>query len=494
MRILGSDVGSAALTFSREIGGAGHALVAEPAVISPAVVVLPVAAPGDALGAAASIPVLAPRPRSGADGMVFAFLAAVVAALTAVMVTAALTVVSVHAAAVTLLVCLTGLVALVGAGQCVDVRVGKPVAVGWIAGAGGLSGVALLLAGGVAPVALTLSSLGLGGVLAWSVTATSVASRPQPRKRVVVVTPPADRSDVLSRLARHADPVAWLAPEALSMVFLDGEVAPGQRLMDLSCSSEIDAVIVDSRSCMVGGPVARLRGLVHVGFEVWTLEEFLEETEQSVFLDRFSSESVIEASRATGPGSRIGKAVVDLVAGVAALVLLAAIGWMIALAVKLDSPGPALYRQRRLGLHGREFHILKFRTMRADAESAGAMFASSGDPRITAVGRFLRRSRLDELPQAVNLLRRDMGLIGPRPERPEFVAYFRREIPGYDHRHAVRPGLTGWAQVTEGYADDLESTRRKVARDLYYLKRQSASLDYRILLQTARCFLLLGGR
>ncbi len=488
MRVLDGHVKSAPLTFSGGIEEAASALVPEPTIV------LPLAAPADAargesMGAAAAALECPPRPKSHPDGMVFYFLAAVVAALTAVVVTAALTVISAQAAAVTFLMCLTGLVALVGTGQCVEVGE-KPLPVVWLAGGVGLLGVGFLLAAGAASVSATVVCLGLGGVLAWLLTADSMTSRPQPRKRVAVVARPDDLFEALSRLSGLADPVVWLAPDQFSKPFPDGEVAPGQRFMHLGRRAGIDTVIVDSRSRVVGEPLARLSALG----QVCTIEEFLEETGQFVLPQRFSYGMVMEASGATGFGYRMGRAIMDLVAGVAALVLLATVGWIIVLAIKIDSPGPALYRQRRLGLHGREFHILKFRTMRADAESAGAMFAVAEDPRITAVGRFLRRSRLDELPQAINLLRRDMGLIGPRPERPEFVAQFRREIPGYDHRHTVRPGLTGWAQVTEGYADDLESTRRKVARDLYYLKRRNASLDCRIVLQTARCFLLLGGR
>jgi lipopolysaccharide/colanic/teichoic acid biosynthesis glycosyltransferase len=193
-------------------------------------------------------------------------------------------------------------------------------------------------------------------------------------------------------------------------------------------------------------------------------------------------------------GARMLRAVFDATATLVAVCAFLVIGPLVAAAVKLDSPGPVLYRQRRVGLHGEEFDIVKFRTMRADAEQWGPRFASAADARVTGVGRFLRRSRLDELPQALNLLRRQMSLIGPRPERPEFVAQFRRQIPSYDARHAVRPGLTGWAQVTEGYVDGVDGTWRKVERDLYYIARKSILLDCRILVRTVRCVLMLSGR
>ncbi len=488
MRVLTGVVEPASLPVSGGSRAAASALVAEPAIVSP-VVVPTGAGRGEAGQGAAAAQILPPRPISQPDGMVFYFIAAIVAALTAVVLIAALTVIPAQAAAVTFLVCLAGLVALVGTGKCVQVGQ-KLLPVVWIAGGVGLLGVGFLLLAGAASLSAAAVCLGLGGVLARLVTADSVTSRPQAMERVAVVAGPDDLSEALSWLSGLADPVVWLTPDQLSKPSSDGEVALGRQIMDVSRTAGIDAVIIDSRSAVVGEPLARLSALGQVS----TLEDFLEKTGRFVIPERISYGMLTEVSEATGFGYRMGKAVMDVVAGVAAFVLFVTIGWMIALAVKVDSPGPALYRQRRLGLHGREFYILKFRTMRADAESAGAMFAAAEDPRITAVGRFLRRSRLDELPQAINLLRRDMSLIGPRPERPEFVVQFRREIPGYDHRHAVRPGLTGWAQVTEGYADDLESTRRKVARDLYYLKRRNASLDCSIVLQTARCFLLLGGR
>ena len=160
------------------------------------------------------------------------------------------------------------------------------------------------------------------------------------------------------------------------------------------------------------------------------------------------------------------------------------------LAIKLTSPGPVLYRQRRVGRDGVIFNCYKFRTMRADAEAdMGPTWASDDDPRITPVGRFLRMSRLDEIPQLWNVLRGDMSLVGPRPERPEFVDVLSREIPYYQLRHTVRPGITGWAQIRYKYGSSVEDAREKLRYDLFYIKNMSAGLDLLVFFQTIKVIL-----
>jgi lipopolysaccharide/colanic/teichoic acid biosynthesis glycosyltransferase len=154
---------------------------------------------------------------------------------------------------------------------------------------------------------------------------------------------------------------------------------------------------------------------------------------------------------------------------------------IVAIVVRLDSPGPILYRQERVGRDGRNFTLTKFRTMVADAEPDGPQFASEDDPRITRVGKFLRKSRLDEFPQLWAVLLGQLSLIGPRPERPVFVEAYSREIPFYQSRHLVRPGVTGWAQVNYGYADDQAETVEKLTYDLFYIKHSSFWLDMQII-------------
>jgi sugar transferase (PEP-CTERM system associated) len=179
--------------------------------------------------------------------------------------------------------------------------------------------------------------------------------------------------------------------------------------------------------------------------------------------------------------------------------MVAAVGLLLALpllpfvvlAVKLDSKGAVFYRQKRVGLGGSQFYCYKFRTMREDAEAdTGATWATDDDPRITRVGAFLRTSRLDEIPQLWCVLKGDMAFVGPRPERPEFVKWLSKEIPYYGVRHAVRPGITGWAQVQYKYGNTLQDAREKLQYDLFYIKNASLGLDMLIMFQTIKIVLL----
>lgn len=180
--------------------------------------------------------------------------------------------------------------------------------------------------------------------------------------------------------------------------------------------------------------------------------------------------------------------------GLIGATLLLVVGPVVALLIKLDSPGPVFYRQIRLGRGGVPFELLKFRSMVADAEEdVGAQWATKGDQRVTRIGRFLRRTRLDELPQVINILRGDIHLIGPRPERPEFIAQLERELPFYRARLAVKPGLTGWAQVRYRYGNTVEDALIKLEYDLYYIKNRSVLLDLSILLNTIGVILLFKG-
>jgi sugar transferase (PEP-CTERM system associated) len=165
----------------------------------------------------------------------------------------------------------------------------------------------------------------------------------------------------------------------------------------------------------------------------------------------------------------------------------------IILAVRISSPGPIFFRQTRVGLRGRHFSVVKFRTMRQDAEEQGAVWATKDDPRVTPLGRFMRKTRLDEIPQLWNVLRGEMGFVGPRPERPEFVQWLSKEIPFYELRHLIRPGITGWAQVRYQYGASLEETKQKLEYDLYYVKHLSVGLDLLIMFETIKTIILRRG-
>ncbi len=176
-----------------------------------------------------------------------------------------------------------------------------------------------------------------------------------------------------------------------------------------------------------------------------------------------------------------GKRMFDTVFSFVTAPLWLVVGALVGVYVKLVSPGPAVFRQERVGLNGRHFTMYKFRTMSADAEDQGPRFAAHDDDRLIRGGKFLRKSRLDEIPQLWNVLKGEMSLVGPRAEQVPFVEHFRTQIPFYDHRHLVRPGMTGWAQVNYGYADDQAETIEKLTYDLYYIKHMSPVMDLRIL-------------
>jgi sugar transferase (PEP-CTERM system associated) len=178
------------------------------------------------------------------------------------------------------------------------------------------------------------------------------------------------------------------------------------------------------------------------------------------------------------------KRVFDIVSATVLLAVSAPIMLVTALAIRLESPGPLIYRQQRVGLDGRAFSVIKFRSMRNDAERDGPQWASANDARVTRVGSFIRRLRIDELPQLVNVLLGDMSLVGPRPERPVFVEQLTQRIPFFAVRHSVKPGITGWAQVRYAYGATVEDSQEKLQYDLYYVKNHTLFLDLVVLFET----------
>lgn len=245
------------------------------------------------------------------------------------------------------------------------------------------------------------------------------------------------------------------------------------------------------------------------GLPMWQLLECklhgISVTEFLTFWERETGQIDLET---TGPGwlafsegfrlhlpRRIVKRLIDIVVSFTFLAVAFPAGLLVALLIKMDSKGPVFYKQERTGQNGRIFRIWKFRSMSLDAEKDGPRWARETDARVTRVGKFIRRPRIDEIPQVINVLKGDMSFIGPRPERPYFVDRLHREIPLYDLRHRVQPGITGWAQVNYPYGASIEDAKRKLAYDLYYVKNHDAVLDLVILLQTVRVILFSqGGR
>jgi len=199
-----------------------------------------------------------------------------------------------------------------------------------------------------------------------------------------------------------------------------------------------------------------------------------------IFSDGFSSGRMVSSA---------SKRVFDIAASALLLVLTAPIVLVFAILIKLDSKGPAFFRQTRVGLYGQDFDVIKLRSMRSDAEADGAKWASKDDPRVTRIGRFIRKVRIDELPQAWSVLKGEMSFVGPRPERPEFVADLEEQLPYYAERHMVKPGITGWAQINYPYGASISDSRHKLEYDLYYAKNYTPFLDLLIILQTLRVVL-----
>jgi exopolysaccharide biosynthesis polyprenyl glycosylphosphotransferase len=265
---------------------------------------------------------------------------------------------------------------------------------------------------------------------------------------------------------------------------LGNDVALG-RLVQLH---RVDELIVAAPAEVETTLLRRLRSFRYRGVALADYVTLHEELTQEISVEHINDEWLLAASmNSSRPHNRRFKRALDLVASLGVLLLTAPIAAVAALLVKLDSPGPVLFRQERLGRDGVPFTILKFRTMIAEAESrTGPVWTKDRDPRITRVGRWLRKFRIDEVPQLVNVLRGEMSLIGPRPEREFFVRQLEEQIPFYAERLMVHPGITGWAQVMQSYAASIEESRRKLQADLYYIKHMSFLTDLYIILKTVQ--------
>jgi exopolysaccharide biosynthesis polyprenyl glycosylphosphotransferase len=235
-----------------------------------------------------------------------------------------------------------------------------------------------------------------------------------------------------------------------------------------------------------GSTLEQLLPFVESGTRLCDVSGFFERFFQKVPVEIIDSNWLIQADVSLLMlASRVVKRTIDILGAIVGLVLTMPVWPPIALLIKLSSKGAVFYTQERVGRNGRVFRIFKFRTMNVDAESSGqAVWASRGDTRVTSFGRFLRKTRLDELPQFLNVLAGDMSLVGPRPERPEFVQMLAQSIPHYQMRHLVRPGLTGWAQISYCYGASVEDSVEKLKYDLYYIKYGGLLLDLQIVFRT----------
>ena len=241
----------------------------------------------------------------------------------------------------------------------------------------------------------------------------------------------------------------------------------------------------------------KLINLRLTGTPTFSLFNFIEKFLFLIPVQEISNKWLIHSTGFTMLHSSVAlriKRVCDISASLLLFILTLPITIGTILLIRIVSPGQVFFSQVRVGMNGKEFRVYKFRTMHIDAESKGAQWASKNDPRIITGGNFLRKTRIDEIPQCWNILKGEMSFIGPRPERPEFTSMLNKEIPYYDLRHVIKPGLTGWAQVKYPYGASTEDSLRKLQFDLYYIKNYSLLLDLNILLRTIKITLMRGGR
>jgi sugar transferase (PEP-CTERM system associated) len=257
-------------------------------------------------------------------------------------------------------------------------------------------------------------------------------------------------------------------------------------IVDVTARFNVHSVVValdDQRGVL---PLSELLACKLRGVGVAQASEFFESLTGQLPVRNLRPSSIIFSPGFRKPRFFVAtRSAVEFALAVIGLVLVAPVLLLAAVAIWLESGLPILYRQERVGMDGKPFTLFKLRTMRQDAEKNGAVWASAnGDPRITLIGRFLRKSRIDEFPQLFNVLRGEMSFVGPRPERPVFVEELQARIPYYGERHSVKPGITGWAQVRHGYTASVEETEAKLRYDLYYIKNQNFWLDFQIILDT----------
>jgi len=248
----------------------------------------------------------------------------------------------------------------------------------------------------------------------------------------------------------------------------------------------INTLVIQSSIIKKSSTVKIVYQLLPMGVRIFDFVDFYELAFKQIPLKEIEENWFIEHIRPMGPLYAFIRAVFEKVLAIVMLVILSPIILLAAVAVKFTSRGPVIYRQERVGKNEQLFEIYKFRSMRVDAEKHGAQWSAPGDNRVTKVGKFLRATHIDEFPQLFNVLRGEVSFVGPRPERPEFVADLKKKVPYYEVRHLVQPGITGWAQIGYRYGSSVEDAYRKLEFDIYYLKNMSFVLDILIILKTIK--------
>jgi sugar transferase (PEP-CTERM system associated) len=338
-------------------------------------------------------------------------------------------------------------------------------------------------------------------IFAWRLFFSAYVLRVVARDRLLLV----GTSPLLEDIARHIEErpetglqvVGYIDDRAeIGTAMAGGKVlGPVASLREIVQATKPDRIVVGMTERRTRMPVSELLELRFAGHIIEEAASTYEKVCGRVCLKELRPSQLIYSGE-LGPRrtSMFYQTAVNLVMAAIGVVAATPIMLLTALAVRLTSAGPVLYRQVRVGLDGRPFTLYKFRSMRADAEAeTGAVWASKDDPRVTPFGRIIRKLRIDEIPQLFNVLKGEMSVVGPRPERPEMVQSLSEKIPYYGHRHCVRPGITGWAQINYKYGDTLEDVVPKLEYDLYYIKNMSLSLDNYIIFLTIKATLLSRG-
>lgn len=302
---------------------------------------------------------------------------------------------------------------------------------------------------------------------------------------------------------RHPRHVVGLYPASMAPELPPGMAASPrvfdreQPLTDLVSRYRVQEIIVAVREQRGGGvPMDALLACRIRGIPVLDLAAYSEETRREVPIDSLKGSWLVYGHGfVQGPLRRVVKRVFDVVSSLLLLVLLSPVMLLAMIAIRLESPGSVIYRQERVGMGGKTFICRKLRSMRNDAEGDGiARWATQNDPRVTRVGAVIRQMRIDEIPQLWSVFIGEMSLVGPRPERPSFVETLKAQIPFYEIRHSVKPGITGWAQVRYHYGESLDDARRKHQFDLYYVKNNSLLLDLLVLIETVSVIVFREGQ
>ncbi len=366
----------------------------------------------------------------------------------------------------------------------------------------GLLSLGLAIVGAISPRWLGNSSFLFGvivltiSLIAWRSAYAWLSRLPYLRERVYVLGTGEQAARLVqglkSRTDLGVDVVGWTG-DILETPTRENAAA---HLISTAKTQNVHRVIVamqDRRNTMPMAELLQLR--LQDGMHIEEATSWLERISGKIEVEQLNPSWILFAKGFRFSGwFRFVRRLLNFTVGLAGLLLAAPLMPFIILAIKISSPGPALYHQQRVGRGGKVFYCHKFRTMRKDAEAdSGPTWAGDDDPRITKVGKFLRVTRLDEIPQLWCVLKGDMAFVGPRPERPEFVEWLSREIPYYGVRHLVRPGITGWAQIRYKYGNTIEDAKEKVQYDLFYIKNASIGLDIFIMFQTIKIVLLRRG-